>query len=173
MLFQLVQLKHLLTLLQEVPSAVGVLSHQPCLKLPHSALCQFVLYLNLPHILLLQCFLLLRVASLAMMTRLRCCSFNCRGWNSGVHTLNNFINSLDVCSVQEHWLLNDQLHKILEISTDFLSVDVSGMDNSELLLGRPFSGCAILHRKCLASFISSLETSFCAVKFCDSTILPC
>ena len=68
--------------------------------------------------------------------------------------------------------LNDQLHKIHEISPDFLSVGVSGMDNSELLLGRPFGGCAILYRKCLASCISSLETCsnrFCAVKFCDST----
>ena len=46
------------------------------------------------------------------------------------------------------------------------------MDNSELLLGRPFGGCAILYRKCLALCTSSLETCsncFCAVKFCDST----
>ena len=52
-------------LLQAMPSAVGVLSHQPCLKLPRSALCQFVLYLNLPRILLLHPFplcCLLRVA---------------------------------------------------------------------------------------------------------------
>ena len=63
--------------------------------------------------------------------------------------------------------LNDQLHKIHEISPDFLSVGVSGMDNSELLLGRPFGGCAILYRKCLASCICS--NRFCAVKFCDST----
>ena len=107
-----------------------------------------------------------------MMAQLRCCSFNCRGWNSGVHTLNNFINSLDVCFVQERWLLNDQLQKIHEISPDFLSVGVSGMDNSELVFGRPFGGCAILYRKCLASCISSLETCsnrFCAVIFCDST----
>ena len=107
-----------------------------------------------------------------MMAQLRSCSFNCRGWNSGVRTLKNFINSLDVCFVQEHWLLNDQLHKIHEISPDFLSVGVSGMDNSEFLLGRPFGGCTILYLKCLASCISSLETCsnrFCAVKFCDST----
>ena len=89
----------------------------------------------------------------------------------GLRTLNNF-NSLDVCVVQEHRLLNDQLHKIQGISPDFLSVGVSGMDISEFILGRPFSGCAILYRKCLASCISSLETCsnrLCAVKFCDST----
>ena len=61
-----------------------------------------------------------------MMVQLRSCSFNCRGWNIGVHTLNN-ITSLDICYVQEHWLLNEQLHKIHEISPDFLSVGVSGV----------------------------------------------
>ena len=84
------------------------------------------------------------------------------------------MNSLDICFVQGHWLLNDQLHIIHEICPDFLSVGVSGMDNSEFLLGRPFGGCAILYRRCLALCISSLETCsnrFCVVKFCDS--IPC
>ena len=54
-----------------------------------------------------------------------------------------------------HWLLNDHLHKIHEISPDFLSVSVSGIDASNLLCGRP----SILYRKSLSSVISSLDSN--------------
>ena len=46
---------------------------------------------------------------MTVMAQLKSCSFNCRGWNNGVLTLKNFIDSLDLCFVQEHWLLNDHL----------------------------------------------------------------
>ena len=54
-----------------------------------------------------------------------------------------------------HWLLNDHLHKIHEISPDFLSVSVSGIDASNLLCGRP----SILYRKSLSSVISPLDSN--------------
>ena len=63
----------------------------------------------------------------------------------------------------------------IELSSDFLSVSVSGMDSSVLVCGRPFGGCSILYRKCLASCIVPLvscSNHFCAVKFCaDLSIL--
>ena len=64
---------------------------------------------------------------MSVTAQLRTCSFNCRGWNNGIHTLTHFIDSLDLCFVQEHWLLSDQLHQINNISPDILSVSVSGM----------------------------------------------
>ena len=73
------------------------------------------------------------VAWMTVMAKLRTCSFNCQGWNNGLHTLSHFIDSLDLCFLQEHWLLRDQLHLINNISPDFLSVSVCGMDNSELV----------------------------------------
>ena len=103
---------------------------------------------------------LCRVVNSAIMTPLRCCSFNCRGWNSGLVTLKSFINSL---FIQEHWLLNDHLHKIYKISPDFLSVSVSGIDASNLLCGKP----SILYRKSHSSVISPLDSNshrFCGVK---------
>ena len=109
---------------------------------------------------------------MSVMAQLRTCSFNCRGWNNGIHTLTHFIDSLDLCFVQEHWLLSDQLHQINNVSPDFLSVSVSGMDISELVCGRPFGGCSILYRKTLASCITPLDSCsnrFCGVKFnCSS-----
>ena len=104
------------------------------------------------------------------MALLRLMSYNCRGWNSGVITLNSLIDSYDVCFVQEHWLISNRLHKIHEISSDFLSVGVSGMDDSVLLSGRPYGGCSILYRKSLSSSITPLYTHsnrFCAVKLCE------
>jgi hypothetical protein len=91
-------------------------------------------------------------------------SYNCRGWNSGVITLNSLIN---VCFVQEHWLISNHLHKINKISS---AVGVSGMDDSVLISGRPYGGCSILYRKSLSSSVTPLYTHsnrFCAVKWCE------
>ena len=54
----------------------------------------------------------------------------------------------------------------LNISNDFLSVGVSGMDSSEILVGRPFGGCGILYRKSLSPVIRRIFTSsqrLCAI----------
>ena len=83
-------------------------------------------------------------------------------------SLQCLINSFDLCFIQEHWLHRDHLHKINNISSEFLS---GGMDSGVLLQGRPFGGCSILYRKSLASFISPLvscSNRFCGVKFVDS-----
>ena len=77
------------------------------------------------------------------MAPLRCCTFNCRGWNSGFLTLSNFIDSLNIFFIQEHWLIRDHLYKINEISSDFVSVSASGVDSESVLLGRPYGGCSI------------------------------
>ena len=58
-----------------------------------------------------------------------------RGWNN--LTLKNYIDSLDLYFVQEHWLLH----------TDFLCVGVSGLSSDLLLRSHPYGGCAILYCK--------------------------
>ena len=53
------------------------------------------------------------------------------------------------------------------MSSDFLSVGVSGTDDTVLLSGRPYGGCAILYRKSLSSSIIPLCTNsnrLCAVR---------
>ena len=58
------------------------------------------------------------------------------------------------------------INKINEVSSDYLSVGVSGMDDSVLLSGRPYGGCSILYRKSLSSSVAPLYTHsnrFCAV----------
>ncbi len=68
-------------------------------------------------------------------------------------------------------LLNDQMN-LLNVHNDFLSVGVSGLDNSSLLQGRPFGGCAILYRKSLLCHISRLSSTskrFCGVVLTDQS----
>ena len=60
---------------------------------------------------------------------IRFCSYNCRGWRSG----SDYVAALcDLCLIQD-----------LNISPDFMSVGVSGIDDCELLSGHPFGGCGI------------------------------
>ena len=110
------------------------------------------------------------------MALLQCLTFNCRGWTSGKQTLHNLIGFLDLCFIQEHWLLHDQLY---EFHPDFHSISLSGVDNSVFLHGRPYGGCAILYRKSLCSSITPLfcdSDRFCAIKLYDScgiSVLVC
>ena len=84
------------------------------------------------------------------------CSYNCRCWRSGSQYVSSLLKSVDFLLVQEHWLLPELLGA-LDISDEFLSVSVSGMDNSELLVGRPYGGCGILFRKCYSSSVRRLK----------------
>ena len=79
---------------------------------------------------------------------------------------------LDICYIQEHWLLPDQLYLLNEFHPDYHCVSVSGIDGSVLLCGRPYGGCAILYQRSLFSSITPLlcdSNRFCAVKLHDSS----
>ena len=75
---------------------------------------------------------------------LKVVSYNCWGWKSGSNYVQSLLQSCDICLIQEHWLLRENLDSLI-ISDDFLSVGVSGMDSSILLSGHPFGGCGILY----------------------------
>ena len=101
---------------------------------------------------------------------IRFSTFNCRGWRSGSNYVATTLNSLDFCLIQEHWLLTEHLGA-LDISDEFISIGVSGMDSSNLLSGRPYGGCAILYRKSVSSsihMVNSCSKRFCAVTLSDT-----
>ena len=96
---------------------------------------------------------------------LRLCTYNCRGWRSGSNYVSSILDSYDLIFIQERWLLPDHLGA-LNISDDFISVGVSGIDTSEVLVGRPYGGCGILLRKSLSSCVHRLNSHskrFCAI----------
>ena len=107
---------------------------------------------------------------------LKVVSYNCRGWKSGSNYVQSLLQSCDICLIQEHWLLRENLDSLI-ISDDFLSVGVSGMDSSILLSGRPFGGCGILYRKSLSPVVHRIFTDskrLCAISItlnnsCDNS----
>ena len=101
---------------------------------------------------------------------LRIVSYNCCGWNTGHLAVLDLLQSSDICLIQEHWLLSEQLNR-LNIHDDFISTGASGMDSAVLLHGRPYGGCAIIYRRSLLPHITRLNTiskRFCSILLSDS-----
>lgn len=102
-----------------------------------------------------------------ILNKLKVISYNCRGWQSGIPFVSDLLKSCDICLIQEHWLFSDQFNA-LNINSDFCSISVSGMDSSELILGRPYGGCAILFQRSLLPFITRLDSN--SRRFCGLLI---
>lgn len=65
----------------------------------------------------------------------------------------------DIVVIQEHWLIPNDLHLLNTAHADFLSTGQSAVDlSSDILVGRPFGGTAVLYRKCLADRIKIINT---------------
>jgi len=60
--------------------------------------------------------------------------------------------SHDIVCLQEHWLLPGDLSLLCNIHNDFYGFGYSAVDvSSDMLIGRPYGGTAILYRKNLSS----------------------
>ena len=60
--------------------------------------------------------------------------------------------------IQEHWYLQKDVYQLCNNIPFVDMVGVSGMDESILLMGRPYGGCAILYHKCLNWSVSVIHT---------------
>ena len=91
---------------------------------------------------------------------LRICTLNCRSLKSSMHDVNRLCESHDLVCLQEHWLLPSELGLLNTIHSDFYSSGSSAVDiTSDILVGRPYRGTAILYRKTLSNLVSILPTS--------------
>ena len=91
--------------------------------------------------------------------------FNCKGFNNGLSFLPALLDSFDVVLLQEHWLSDFELDRLC--FDGFICSAISGFDNSVLLRGCPYGGCAVLYHQNLVSSFKQVTTSsrrFCAVK---------
>ena len=87
-------------------------------------------------------------------------SLNLRGFNDSKITYINHILSLaPILFLQEHWLSADQISSIFTKFEGFHFHGVSGFENSDILLGRPYGGCAILWRSDMATSVSVVPTT--------------
>jgi Reverse transcriptase (RNA-dependent DNA polymerase)/Endonuclease/Exonuclease/phosphatase family len=100
-------------------------------------------------------------------------SYNCRGFNFVKSSyINNLLLNCDILFVQEHWLSDKQLPDLNHINAHFLSHAVCGFDNSEVLIGRPYGGCAILWRSDIQARVESVHTNskrICAIRMCTDS----
>jgi hypothetical protein len=76
-------------------------------------------------------------------------SLNCRDFNSLKSSyIKMLLSTVTVLLLQEHWLSESIRGNICNIdsNSNFLFTAVSGFDNSVILSGRPYGGCAIIWR---------------------------
>ena len=74
---------------------------------------------------------------------------------------------IDVVMLQETWLTKENLLKLSNVHSDFMFCGTSGINENELLAGRPYGGVAILWRKNLCKEVTPIKVScnrLCAVK---------
>lgn len=75
--------------------------------------------------------------------------------------------------LQENWSSNGQLYVLSHISDSFLYSGFSGFDNSDVLSGRPYGGCAILWRSDLAVTVNVVNTEskrICAIRMVNEHV---
>ena len=84
-------------------------------------------------------------------------SFNCRGFNSiKSRYIENLLSTCHIIFLQEHWLDDAQLGTLANISAGVAYTAVAGFDNSDVLTGRPYDGCAILWQSNLLVNVSHI-----------------
>ena len=63
-----------------------------------------------------------------------------------------------VMFLQEHWYMQKDLPQLCKNMSDVNIIGCSGMDETVLLMGRPYGGCAILFRKSLNWYVEIIDT---------------
>ena len=101
-------------------------------------------------------------------------SYNCRGFNKLKSAyIKSLLANCAVLFLQEHWLSVDQLRLLNDIDAEFQCIGVSGFDNSDILSGRPFGGCAILWRSDLSVTVNTLPACsrrVCAIRMANDNV---
>jgi exonuclease III len=81
-------------------------------------------------------------------------SFNCRSAKSCMPVLHDLCDQYDILLIQENWLLPHELFTLKNLHNEFYATASSAVDtSSDMLIGRPYGGVAILYRKSLARCI--------------------
>ena len=85
-----------------------------------------------------------------MVESLRIVSFNCSGVKRNLGFIQMLCMRSDIVLLQETWLMPHELGLFDSIDGDFCSFSQSSVDDSSLLVGRPYGGLSILWRRNLA-----------------------
>lgn len=75
-------------------------------------------------------------------------SYNSRGHAADrLGYIRKLMGSVHILFVQEHWYFESDMHHLSDNMVDVQMFGVSGMQQSKLLSGRPYGGCAIIFKK--------------------------
>ena len=78
-------------------------------------------------------------------TNLSTASFNCKGHSlDRIAYIKHLSNMYNIVLLQEHWYHSHEISSIVAQISNVQVYGSSGMEQSELLYGRPHGGCAIL-----------------------------
>ena len=101
-------------------------------------------------------------------------SYHCRGLNSSKFSyVDSILSKCSVLFLQEHWLSDAQLSSLGSISANISYTGVSGFDNSVMLMGRPYGGCAILWQSNLFLSVTPIDVNsrrLCAARLCSESL---
>jgi len=90
------------------------------------------------------------------------CSFNCRSVKNCLPEIHRLCNLHDFVLLQEHWLLPSELGVLNSVHPEFFSFGLSAVDiTTDILIGRPYGGTAILYRKCFANNVKMASDDIC------------
>ncbi len=102
------------------------------------------------------------------LTELTIFSLNTKGFNQlRQDYLADISPFCDILCLQEHWLFEQHLSKVESLLPDFQGHAVSGLNDAEVLTGRPYGGCAILWRRDISHNVTKLHTNsnrLCAIR---------
>ncbi len=91
---------------------------------------------------------------IATSSGLSICSFNCRSFKCNAAVVSDLCNSYDIVLLQEHWLLPHELPVLNTFNSSVVSHAISAVDiGSNVLIGRPYGGTAILYNKRIANSV--------------------
>ncbi len=110
-------------------------------------------------------------------TSLSITSYNSQGSGSSrLHVVMELSRVHDIILLQEHWLHSSQMHILERNTPDMYVHGISAINDTDVLVGRPYGGVACLWRKSLKCKVTPIETNsnrLCAIKceFDDTAIL--
>lgn len=96
--------------------------------------------------------------NMAVQTTMKFMSYNSRGHGKDrLDYIQHLMSNCDILFLQEHWFLEKDIKSLELYINDVHVYGVSGMNDHQLLVGRPYGGCALLINKNVKCSFSPLS----------------
>ena len=101
------------------------------------------------------------IANKTLKNILSICTYNVRGYNSTKHVyIIELLSKCTILAIEEHWLNDQQLPNFGDLFPGYCVYDVTAMESSELLHGRPKSGVLVIYPDSFGRNTKVIQTHF-------------